>query len=642
MLTDENKKTIKKSSGMGKRTASPKMINGRRLAEHKLRHSEKKYRSLISHTPDVIWTTDEDWRVVFISQNAKALTGYTPEEEYEMARQTTWFDRIHPDDVESAKAAYNALHKERKPYNIEYRFRRRDGSWIWLSDRAVATYEEGGKRYTDGLLSDITEQKQAEVEIKGLKEKYESLIRNIPCAVESCLPNEAATTLFISDRYKDWTGYSPQDFYEDPELWPKTVHPEDLARAIKIWVGACKNKSEYIDEYRVIHKDTGQIRWVRDQGSPIRDEKGNVIKYDGIVTDITEQKQVEQALAESEEFSSSLLDNSLNPIVVINPDTSIRYVNPALTRVTGFSNKELLGRKPPYPWWTKETQRETLKHLQKAMREKLRGSEEIFRRKNGERFWVEVSSTPVTSKGCFKYLMVSWVDVSEQKRLREDMQHYIREITMAQEQERKRISRELHDETVQLLADLCTDVDMIGMKGKLPNDVTRQLKQLRRKVQGVLNEVRRFSYQLRPELLDYFGLIPSLELLAEEWRSGGKLGCHLEVVGSEQRLSSEAEVILFRITQEALRNVRKHSDAAEAVVNVEFCNGKVRLGITDNGAGFEVPKELGGFARSGKLGLMGMKERAHLLGGSFRIQSESGKGTTVTVEIPAGTNRGAM
>lgn len=634
-MLPNKKKNMKELLGLGKRVAFLETIDGRRLAEDMLRYSEKKHRSLVSHIPDMIWTSDEKGRIIFISQNFKVITGYTPEEEYEADSEQNWLSRVHLADVESTKAAYRALIERGDPYNVEYRFKRKDGNWIWLHDRAVATYEEDGMRYADGITSDITERKEAEAEIKRLKEKYESLIRNISVTIDSCLPDETATMIFISDRYRDWTGYSPQDFYKDPGLWPKTVHPEDRTRAVKVWVGAYESKAEYNDEYRVVHRDTGQVRWVKDHGVPVKDEKGDVLMYDGVLMDITERKQAEQALADSEEFSSSLLENSPNPIVVINSDKSIKYINPALIGMTAFFEKELLGRKPPYPWWTEETRQETSTRLQKAMREKMWGTEELFQKKNGERFWVEVSSTPVTCDGRFKYLLVGWVDISEQKQLREDLQHYIREVVMAQEVERKRISRELHDETVQALADLCTDVDVIKMEGKISKKVIRQMDRLRLKIQGVMHDLRRFSYELRPGLLDYFGLISSLEALAEEWRAEEKINCHVEVIGSEQRLSSEAELLLFRITQEALRNAKKHSDATETVVRIEFTCDKVKLNVSDNGSGFQVPKELASFTRRGKLGLMGMKERANLLGGSFRLQSKSGKGTTVTVEIPS-------
>ena len=751
--------------GLRKRDVALREAARDKLVEKALRESEAKYRSLVSHIPDVIWTTDKDSRVVFISQNVESITGYTPDEEYEMGQWASWFDRVHPDDVERVKAVYKALIENKQPYNIEYRFKRRDGKWIYVHDRAVATYEKNGMKYADGLLSDITERKQAEeetkrlkekyesvirnipdtiysglpdetctmtfiserygdwtgyspqgfyqdpwawpktvhpedregelktyieswqkkraylseyrivhkdtgqvrwvkdhgvpvtdekgnlilfdgiitditerkqaeAEIKRLKEKYESLIRNIPITIYSSLPDETSTTIFVSERYGEWTGYFPEDFYNDRYTWPKSVHPEDRASAIEAYVRAYESKAEHNYEYRVVHKDTGQVRWVRDHGVPVTDDKGNVILIDGIITNITERKQVEEALQKSEEFSSNLLNNSPNPIVVINSDLSVRYVNPALERMTRFPSRDLLGKKPPYPWWTEEIRHKFSKDLQEALRGRIGKREELFQKRDGERFWVEVTSAPVTHNDGSRYLLVNWTDITEQKRLRDDMQFYIREITRAQEQERKRVSRELHDETAQSLADLYTDVDIIIMKEQLSEKVVRRLEQLRLKIDSMLEEVRRFSHELRPGLLDQFGLIPSLESLTTDVNTEEKLSCRLEVIGSEQRLSSEAEALLFRITQEALRNIRKHAEATGAIVRVDFGRGKVKLSIKDNGIGFKVPEILSGFARRGKLGLMGMQERAYLLNGSLKVKSTAGKGTTITVDIP--------
>ncbi|MBE9478100.1 MAG: PAS domain-containing protein [Chloroflexi bacterium] len=152
-----------------------------------------------------------------------------------------------------------------------------------------------------GRLGRITERRQMEKELRESKEKYETLIKNIPVTIYSALPDETATMVFISDRWRDWTGYSPQDFYRDRRAWPKSVHPEDLARATRAYVDAYQKKKEYVFEYRIVHKDTGQVYYVRDHGIPIKDEKGNVIGFDGIITNITEHKQLEAEKTELEE-----------------------------------------------------------------------------------------------------------------------------------------------------------------------------------------------------------------------------------------------------------------------------------------------------------------------------------------------------
>lgn|GEM_PF-913166 len=749
---------------LGLRQRASRKVSNEGVSERALRESEAKYRSLVSHIPDVIWTTDENIRIVFISQNVKAVTGYTADEEYELTKTTTWFDRIHPDDVDRVRNVYDNLMQKKEPYNVEYRFRRRDGNWIWVYDRAVATYEKDGRKYADGLLSDITERKQYEEETRKLKEKYESVIKNIPDTIYSGLPDKTCTMTFISERYKDWTGYSQQDFYNDPWAWPKTVHPEDREGELKTYIEACQKKQPYLSEYRIVHKDTGEIRWVRDHGVPVTDEKGNLVLFDGTITDITERKQAEaeikrlkekyeslicnipitiysslpdetsttifisdryrewtgyspedfysdrytwykslhpgdrasaiesyikayksnteynheyrvvhkdtgeikwvrehgvpvtndegalilfdgtitditerrlaeEAQQKSEEFSSNLLNKSPNPIIVINSDLSIKYVNPALEKMTGFASRELLGKKPPYPWFM-ESDREEIDKLRPTLEGDINKREQLYRRKDGECFWVEVTSATMTHSDGSRYLLVNWTNITEQKGLRDDMRFYIREITRAQENERNRISRELHDETAQSLADLCTDVDTIVMKEKLPLKVIERLEKIRLKIDDMLEEVRRFSHELRPGLLDQFGLIPSLENLVADVNTEKNIICRLEVGGIEQRLSSEAESLLFRITQEALRNIRKHAQATEAMVKVDFNPKKVVLKITDNGVGFKIPEAMSEFTRGGKLGLMGMQERALLLDGNLKVDSAVGRGTSIEVEIP--------
>ena len=748
--------------GIHKRIVSSKKEDSE---DKKLRESEDKYRSLVSHIPDVIWTTDKDSRVVFISNNVESITGYKPEEEYDIGKHISWFDRIHPEDVETVKYYYYRLIGKKQPYNVEYRFKRRDGKWIWVYDRAVATYEKYGVKYADGLLSDITERKQAEEENKRLKEKYESVLKNIPDTIYSGLPDKTCTMTFISERYQEWTGYSTKYFYKDPWAWPRTVHPEDRERELRTYNESCRKKQPYLSEYRIFHKDTGQIRWVRDHGLPVIDDKGNLILFDGVITDITDRKhaaaeierlkekyesvirnipvtiysslpdetstttfiseryfewtgyspddfynnrytwsksihpddrdsvlaayikayktntaynneyrvinkdtgivrwvsdhgvpvndakgnilyydgiilditerrKAEQALKRSEEFNSNLLSKSPNPIVVIKSDLSISYVNPALEKLAGYLYSEIVGKKPPYPWSINKVKQPVRNDFNSAFIKGISRHEALYKKKNGDWFWAAVTSAPLQHSDGSRYLLVNWTDITEQKRLRDDMQYYIKEITKAQETERNRISRELHDETAQSLADLCTDVDTIMMKESLSKGVINRLDKLRGKIDDMLEEVRRLSHELKPGLLDQFGLIPSIETLAEDVNKENGLSCRLEIAGQEKRLSNDAESLLFRIIQEAIRNVRKHANATEVIIIVNFGIDTVWLSIKDDGKGFEVPKVFGEFARKGKLGIMGMHERAYLLGGDLEIKSSIGKGTDILVELP--------
>jgi PAS domain S-box-containing protein len=137
-----------------------------------------------------------------------------------------------------------------------------------------------------------------------------------------------------------------------------------------------------------------------------------------------ERNQSELALRESEEFNASLLNNAPNPIIVINPDTSINFINPALEQITGFAASELIGKKTPYPWWSEEKKHHIAQDFRKAMQDGAQRMEELFRKKNGEKFWVEITSRIVTFDGSFKYYLGNWVDITDIKRAEEELRRH--------------------------------------------------------------------------------------------------------------------------------------------------------------------------------------------------------------------------
>jgi two-component system sensor histidine kinase DegS len=223
----------------------------------------------------------------------------------------------------------------------------------------------------------------------------------------------------------------------------------------------------------------------------------------------------------------------------------------------------------------------------------------------------------------------------ENARLYDNMRFYARQITRAQEDERKRIARELHDDTIQALVALSRRLDALStLSEQLPEPAMRYLTQLRELTTGALRNVRRFVQDMRPPALDHLGLIPALEGLTSDLAEKEGLETELTVEGEGRRLTPDEELVLFRIAQEALNNVRRHSQACRVVIQMEFYTDRVRMTINDNGQGFRVPERTSDLVATGKLGLIGMYERARLLDGTLLIQSEPGEGTTVIVDAP--------
>jgi PAS domain S-box-containing protein len=169
------------------------------------------------------------------------------------------------------------------------------------------------------------------------------------------------------------------------------------------------------------HDGNGSTRSIEVHGYPIFDAEGNVVQMIEYSVDITERKKMEEELQESQRFSSSLLQNSPNPIVVLDLDTSVRYVNPAFEKLTGFSLADTLGAKAPYPWWPEEDREERNAGLKKTMKFGGNISERLFQKKNGERFWVAINSTRVEHGSKQPYFLMNWLDITRRKQVQEQL-----------------------------------------------------------------------------------------------------------------------------------------------------------------------------------------------------------------------------
>jgi signal transduction histidine kinase len=221
-----------------------------------------------------------------------------------------------------------------------------------------------------------------------------------------------------------------------------------------------------------------------------------------------------------------------------------------------------------------------------------------------------------------------------------NLRFYLSQVLKAQEGERLRIARELHDDTAQALTGLSRRLDILvdtlaSSPDSLPKEIPERLEELRDQSDRILEGVRRFSRDLRPPVLDDLGLLPALKWLATALEEQHSVAANIRVLGEQHRLPDEAELALFRIAQEALNNVRKHSGASAVEVTVDFRGGGITMVVADNGSGYEIPSSTSDLAASGKLGIIGMQERARLLGGTLVVNSEPGTGTRVLVTVPA-------
>jgi len=225
-------------------------------------------------------------------------------------------------------------------------------------------------------------------------------------------------------------------------------------------------------------------------------------------------------------------------------------------------------------------------------------------------------------------------EVQEKEKLRGQL---LDRAVSAQEEERKRIARELHDETGQMLTALA--VGLGGVEQTIAQDPERaqyQIAQLKNMTMTAIDSLRQFVYDLRPSVLDDMGLVSALRWFVDQYAERTKLNIDFDVMGVKRRLPSQVETVLFRIAQESLNNIGRHAHATQVSVQLEFTEAMVILTVQDNGTGFIVDQLLGVNPERRAWGLLGMQERAGLVGGKFKIESEPGRGTKLMVQVPVG------
>ncbi|NQT72038.1 MAG: PAS domain S-box protein [Chloroflexi bacterium] len=311
--------------------------------EETLRESEQKYRSLITNIPDVTWTTNSEGNTVFISPNVEEVYGYSPEEFYR-GSDDLWLERIHLDDVDKTKNAYRSLFEKGKGFDVEYRIKRKDGKWIWLHDRSINTYEKDGSFYADGVFFDITERKRAEEALQKAHDELESQVQKR--TAELSISNEELQRKFtelkqteealresekflsesqISANIGSWVWYLEsgiavwsEQLYKiygrntdlgvpSMDSYLEAYHPDDREPLQNAMEMAINKAAPYNIDYRIFREDSGEERWIRSIGKLEKDANGKPNRLIGIAQDITDRRQMEEALRTVEEQLHSVV-----------------------------------------------------------------------------------------------------------------------------------------------------------------------------------------------------------------------------------------------------------------------------------------------------------------------------------------------
>ena len=379
-----------------------------RQAEQQLRERERQLESLMGHLPGLAYRAlaDEHWTALFVSKGIEDLTGY-PADEF-TSRRLNYADIMLPEDRPATREAVFTALRERRMYEAEHRIRHKDGSvrWIWARGHGVFA-PDGSLRFIEGLNLDMTRQKQAEERLRESEQRWRILTETLPQLVWSATPD--GTCDYFSAQWTEHTGIAEADLLG--WRWLETLHPDDREPTRRFWLESVAGHHSYDIEYRVRRRD-GEYRWFKTRGVPIRDTGGNIVKWFGTCTDITE-------LRDSEERFRGTFENAAVGIGHRHLDGRFLRVNQKFCTILGYPRDELLQQTGPgitHP----DDLAAGVDLAEALVRGELPGFtlEKRYVRRDGSPVWVELSvSLQRDGAGKPDYFIGIVQDISNRKRL---------------------------------------------------------------------------------------------------------------------------------------------------------------------------------------------------------------------------------
>ncbi|MEI7730212.1 MAG: PAS domain S-box protein [Verrucomicrobiota bacterium] len=431
----------------------------------------------------------------------------------------------------------------------------------------------------------------------------------------------------------------PQGTVMTHQAFLERVHPEDRETVNRAWQATLQG-APYDLTHRIIAN--GTVKWVHEQAELERDAQGVVVSGFGTVQDITARKRVEDALRESEEKYRGLFENSRDAIMTLEPP-SWRFTsgNPAVVKLFGAKSEAEFIAHAPWELSPKcqpdgsASTGKAREMIETAVREGAHFFEWTHRRIDGTEFPTNVLLTRMTLDE--KTVVQATIrDITARKRNEESLRKLSLQLSRVEEEERRRIARELHDSTGQKLAALNMTLGLLqeattDPDGKREKMFTEGLAMIEQCAQ----EIRTLSYLLHPPLLDELGLAAAISNYVEGYSKRSGVQVTFNPPPDLERLSDEVEITLFRVVQESLGNIHRHAGATTARIRLTCDAERAMLEVSDQGRGIfpEIIRALEAGRGAAGVGIAGMRERLRLLGGRLEIESGA-QGTTVRAIIP--------
>ena len=586
------------------------------------------FRNLVQAFPDGILIS-RNFRTVFVNQAAVRLFGASQSDEILGRPVLDLFPAEHREAVtntiERSLGGERVLPMDAKVVGL-------DGAACDVE--VTATVLASPALSVALIVHDVTERRRAEL---ALRESEERLSLAFAGAKEGVWDwNLETGAVVYSERWKRMLGYADDEIEPHVRAWERLLHPDDRPAADALTDAVTRDKRPYEAEFRLQHKDGHYIN-VLTRGLPIRrDPRGPVVRIVGTHLDITERKRTESALRESEERLTLAFAGAQEGVWDWNLQTNAVVYSSRWKQMLGYSDEEI---EPHVSAWERLVHPDDRAAADRANESVAGGQptyEAEFRLRHKDGHYVHVLSRgfPVRREpgGPVVRIVGTHFDLTErQKREAERVRtELLARLVFAQEDERRRIARDMHDEIGEHLTALGLRIGQLKAACTGSADLTRQIEALEVIARSLDQDVDRLAWELRPTALDDLGLRAALTNYVQDWSDRVGIPARLHTSGlQDERLAPDVETTLYRVAQEALNNAAKYSRAHQVEVMLDRRPDSVLLVVEDDGIGFEVDgkEKVQGF------GLVGMRERAALVGGTLEIESVPGEGTTILVRI---------
>jgi len=524
------------------------------------------------------------------------------------------------------------------PTAIETTFPELEGSYLVAS---YPLFDSRGQQWgAVSAVRDITERKRARQALREIEERFQLLIEGIPDYAIFMLDRDGIIVSWNEGARRIY-GYENHEIIGKHFSYFSPPEERDAGLPGSALQDAVFNERHEEEGWRLAKN--GRKFWANMILSALRDDEGNLRGFSKVTRNITEQKQTQAALKDAEKKYRDIFEYAIEGIFQSTPNGQFISANPAMARIFGYASPEELidDRQDIERDHYVDPERRTLFKKLIEEKESVYDFELEAYRKDRTKIWTAESVRAVRNDaGALLYYEGIVEDITKRKQAEAERVELWRRFVRVQEDEQRRISRELHDEMGGSLAAM-----LLGLKslGETVQDEAASvcINHLQEITTGMAEEMHNLVRELRPTALDDLGLQTAMSNYVDEWnrRTGITIDFHANGFLNE-RLSNQLESSIYRIVQESLNNIIKHAKAQNVSIILEKRDTRILLIIEDDGLGFDSDALLRIPARNRGVGLLGMKERIALVGGSFNIESTPGVGTTVLVHIPISSNHG--